>query len=45
MCTSPNANFYSDFYVSLTVHLGILLVNNQLDAQLFFLICLIYTGI
>jgi hypothetical protein len=28
------------FYVLLTVHLGIILVNDQLDAQFFFLICL-----
>ena len=29
---------YAEFYVLLTVHLGIVLVNNQLDAQFFFLI-------
>ena len=29
-----------EFYVLLTVHLGIFLVNNQLDAQLFFFVCL-----
>ena len=28
----------SDFYVSVTAHLGIFLVNNQHDAQFFFLI-------
>jgi hypothetical protein len=28
------------FYVLLTAHLGIILVNDQLDAQFFFLICL-----
>jgi hypothetical protein len=27
-----------EFYVLLTVHLGIILVNNQLDAQFFFLV-------
>jgi hypothetical protein len=30
----------TEFYVLLTAHLGIILVNNQLDAQFFFLICL-----
>jgi hypothetical protein len=30
----------TEFYVSLTVHLGIILVEDQLDAQFFFLICL-----
>jgi hypothetical protein len=29
------------FYVLLTVHLGVTLVNNQIDAQFFFLICLL----
>jgi len=29
-------NSYTVFYVLLTVHLGIIHVNNQLDAQLFF---------
>jgi len=29
-----------NFYVLLTVHLGIILVNDQLDAQFFFRICL-----
>jgi hypothetical protein len=29
-----------EFYVLLTVHLGIIPVNDQLDAQFFFLICL-----
>jgi hypothetical protein len=28
------------FYVLLTAHLGIILINNQLDAQFFFLLCL-----
>ena len=30
---------YSDFYVLLAVHLGSVLVNNQLDSQFFFRIC------
>jgi hypothetical protein len=30
-----------EFYVSLTVHLGTILVNNQLDTQFFFLVCLL----
>ena len=30
----------SEFYVLLTVHFGTVLVNNQLDTQFFFLICL-----
>ena len=29
-----------EYYVLLTVRLGIFLVNNQLDTQLFFIICL-----
>jgi hypothetical protein len=29
------------FYVLLTVHLGMILVNNQRDAQFFFLMCLL----
>jgi hypothetical protein len=33
------------FYVLLTVHLGIILVNDQLDAQFFFLICLFQSSI
>jgi hypothetical protein len=32
--------FTTKFYVFLTVHLGVILVNDQLDAQFFFLICL-----
>jgi hypothetical protein len=28
------------FYVLFTVHLGIILVNDQLDAQFFFLVCI-----
>jgi hypothetical protein len=35
-----SASFYVEFYVLLTVHLGIILVNDRLDAQFFFLICL-----
>jgi len=31
---------FGEFYVLLTVHLGIILVNDQLDAQFFFRICL-----
>jgi hypothetical protein len=31
----------TEFYVLLTVHLGVILVNNQLDAQFFFLMCLL----
>ena len=31
-------NYFQQFYVLLTVHLGIIHVNNQLYAQLFFLI-------
>ena len=33
-------NNKNNFYVLLTVHLSILLVNNQLVAQFFFIICL-----
>jgi len=38
--TGKTRAVYLYFYVLLTVHLGIILVNNQLDAQLFFWICL-----
>jgi hypothetical protein len=31
------------FYVLLTVHLGIIFVNNQLDAQLFFMYVYFYS--
>jgi len=34
-CTTQNKNI-SEFYILLTVHLGSILVNNQLDAQFFF---------
>ena len=33
---SDAVNRVSDFYILLTVHLGIILVNNQLDAQFLF---------
>ena len=32
-------NYISEFYVLLTVHPGVILVNNQLDAQLFNYVC------
>jgi hypothetical protein len=32
------------FYVLLTLHLGIILANDQLDAQFFFLICLLQSS-
>jgi len=35
-----DTNIGTNFYVLLTVHLGSILVNNQLDAQLFFRIYL-----
>ena len=34
---------YSELYVFLTVHLGIILVNNPLDAQLFFFFVYVYS--
>jgi hypothetical protein len=36
----PNYEFMTEFYILLTVHLGIILVYDQLDAQFSFLICL-----
>jgi hypothetical protein len=33
----------TDFYVLLTVHLGIIFVNNQLDAQFFFMFVYFYS--
>jgi hypothetical protein len=33
-------SFFYVFYVLLTVHLGIILVNDQFDTQFFFLMCL-----
>jgi hypothetical protein len=36
----PDEYGFRIFYVLLTVHLGIILPNNQSDAQFFFLICL-----
>jgi hypothetical protein len=35
-CIWGRCNYIAEFYVLLTVHLGSVLVNNQLDAQLFF---------
>ena len=37
---SAPVNIKGEFYVLMTVHLGIFLVNNQPDAQFFFLTCL-----
>ena len=33
----------AEFYVLLTVHLGVIFVNNQLDAQLFFVYVHLYS--
>ena len=41
---SPASKPYSsEFYILLTVHLGIILVNNQLDAQFFFMYVYFYS--
>jgi len=38
-----SGNYSNDFYVLLTVPLGIILVNNQLDAQLLFMYVYFYS--
>jgi len=38
--TSNTKTIIYEFYVLLTLHLGAVLVNNQLDAQFFYHICL-----
>ena len=38
-----DCNYSSEFYVLLTVHLGIIFVNNQLDAQFFLMYVYFYS--
>ena len=45
LISSRNGKCVQDFYVLLTAHLGILLVNNELDAQFFFFLMYMFISI